>query len=191
MLATSPRSEFSFSSSVNRVQSSCVNERNTRRVTIRRQRLTRIALRITCPQGNSISNSARSVWDKDPSSTRRARSGPTCGNSSPSGGISITIITVVTYTTSRPATTSPRIRLAVPAPTPTTPTRPHRRLPVHTSGLPAAPRLIRIATSAVPSTAVSSGLLAYSLLSALASLRKFILICYGEVVPPFIYRLPN
>lgn len=136
------------------------------------QRFTCIALRITCPQGNNISNSARSVWDKDPSSTRRPRSGPTCGNSSPSGGISINIITVVTYTTSRPATTSPRIRLAVPAPTPTTPTRPHRRLPVHTSGLPAAPRLIRIATSAVPNTAVSSDLLAYSLLSACASPRK-------------------
>lgn len=111
---------------------------------------------MTSFQGNNINNSARSDWDKGPSSTRRPRLGPTCGNSNPSGGISITIITVVTYTTNRPATTSPRIRLAVPVPTPTTPTRPHRRLPVHTSGLPAAPRLIRIATSAVLNMAVSS-----------------------------------
>jgi len=108
-------------------------------------------------QGSNINSSAPSAWDRDPSSTRRLPSDPTCGSSNPSGGISLSIITAaaVTYTISRPATTSPRIRLAVPAATPTTPTRPHRRLPVHTSGLPAAPPLIRIATSAVPNMAVS------------------------------------
>lgn len=118
-----------------------------------------VALCIIYFQDSNISNFALSVWDRGLSSMRRARSGPTCENSSLSEGISITIITTaVTYTTSRPATTSPRIRLAVPAPTPTTPTRPHRRLPVHTSGLPAALPPIRIATSVVPNTAVSSDL---------------------------------
>lgn len=88
----------------------------------------------------------------------RARSPPTYENWSRTGGISITIITAVTYTDSRLAATSPRIRLAVPVPTPTTPTQPHRPLPVHTSELPEEVPLvllIRIATSIVLNTVVS------------------------------------
>lgn len=83
-------------------------------------------------------------WHEGPFPTHQARSLPTYGNQSRTGGISITS-----------ATTSPRIRLVVPVPTPTTPIRPHRLLPVHTSGLIVAPRLIKIATSTVLSMVVS------------------------------------
>lgn len=83
-------------------------------------------------------------WRGGPSPTCPALSPPICGSQIRTGGVSITS-----------GTTSPRIRLVVHAPTPTTPTRPHRPLPVHTSGLLAAPRLIRIATSTAPNTVVS------------------------------------
>lgn len=79
-----------------------------------------------------------------PFPTHQARSLPTYENQNRTGGISITS-----------ATTSPRIRLVVPVPTPTTPIRPHRLLPVHISELIVAPRLIKIATNTVLSTVVS------------------------------------
>lgn len=116
------------------------------------------SIRSSLFQDNNINNFELLVWVRDHSWMPQARSPPTYENWSRTGGISITIITAVTYTDSRLAATSPRIRLAVPVPTPTTPTQPHRPLPVHTSELPEEVPLvllIRIATSIVLNTVVS------------------------------------